>query len=39
MEECKAHERDYNQYTRYIHGYFIPWLQKEREEKRFTEGE
>ena len=30
MENCRKLEKDYEQYSWYLHGYFIPWLEEQR---------
>ena len=31
MEECKKYENSNNNYSTYVHGYFLPWLQQQRD--------
>ena len=38
MQECKALEDDYMKYSEYIHGFWIPWLEQQRENKRLHSG-
>ena len=26
MEDCKKLENDYEKYSQYVHGYWLPWL-------------
>jgi len=38
MSDCKSYENDWTKFSMYIHGYWIPFLQKEKEEGRLKEG-
>ena len=38
MEECKTYENNPLMYSWYVHGYFLPWLDYEREAGRLTNG-
>ena len=38
MDECKKHENNWRKYSLYVHGYFIPWLQMQRETNSLVEG-
>ena len=35
-ERCKLHEYDYNKYSLFVHGYLMPWFEKQRAENRFN---
>ena len=38
MDECKALEQDPEQFTTYIHGYWVPWLQEQRMTGKISKG-
>ena len=38
MEECKKEEDDFLNYTLYIHGYLLPWLEELRKRGRIKKG-
>ena len=38
MKNCKKAERDVRNYSYYVHGYLLPWLQKQRSEGNLSKG-
>ena len=38
MQECKKYENSNYNYSMYVHGYFIPWLQQQRETGNIVKG-
>ena len=38
MRKCKAYETDPSKFGRYVYGYWLPWLQMEREAGNLVQG-
>ena len=38
LADCKKFEDDFEKYSLYVHGFFIPWLQLQREKGKLKQG-